>query len=79
MGRADELAALLDAHAARPDGGLAVIEAAGIGKTRLAGELADPGRSGGPSCSARCHDDEAGLPYGPVVEPRPGCRGRGVR
>ena len=49
VGRADELAALLDAHAAaRPDGGLAVIEGeAGIGKTRLAGELIDPARSRG--------------------------------
>ena len=38
VGRADELAALVDAHArAQPDGGLAVIEGeAGIGKTRLA-------------------------------------------
>ena len=71
VGRVDELAALLDAHAAaRPDGGLAVIEGeAGIGKTRLAGELADRVRSrGAVVLSARCHDDEARLPYGPVVE-----------
>jgi DNA-binding SARP family transcriptional activator len=71
VGRADELAALLDAHAAaRPDGGLAVIEGEpGIGKTRLAGELANEARSRGVVVlSARCHDDEAGLPYGPVVE-----------
>jgi DNA-binding SARP family transcriptional activator/predicted ATPase len=71
VGREDELTALLAAHAAaRPDGGLAVIEGeAGIGKTRLAGELADRARSrGAVVLSARCHDDEAGLPYGPVVE-----------
>jgi DNA-binding SARP family transcriptional activator len=71
VGRSDELAALLDAHAAaRPDGGLAVIEGeAGIGKTRLAEELADQVRSqGAVVLSARCHDDEARLPYGPVVE-----------
>jgi DNA-binding SARP family transcriptional activator/predicted ATPase len=71
VGREDELTALLAAHAAaRPDGGLAVIEGeAGIGKTRLAGELADrAGSRGAVVLSARCHDDEAGLPYGPVVE-----------
>ena len=71
VGRADELAALLAAHAAaRPDGGLAVIEGeAGIGKTRLAGELTDQVRSrGAVVLAARCHDDEARLPYGPVVE-----------
>src|SRR5215216_856285 len=71
VGRADELASLVDAHAAaRPDGGLALIEGeAGIGKTRLAGELVDHARSrGAVVLSARCHDDEAGLPYGPVVE-----------
>jgi DNA-binding SARP family transcriptional activator len=71
VGRVDELAALLGAQAAaRPDGGLAVIEGeAGIGKTRLAGELADRARSrGAVVLSARCHDDEAGLPYGPVAE-----------
>ena len=62
---------LVEAHAARqPDGGLAVIEGeAGIGKTRLAKELTDRVRAGGPVVlAARCHDDEAGLPYGPVVE-----------
>jgi DNA-binding SARP family transcriptional activator/predicted ATPase len=71
VGRGDELAALLDAHAAAgPDGGLAVIEGEpGIGKTRLAGELANAARSrGAVVLSARCHDDEAGLPYGPAVE-----------
>ena len=71
VGRADELASLVDAHAAaRPDGGLALIEGeAGIGKTRLAGELVDHARSrGAVVLSARCHDDEAGLPYGPLIE-----------
>jgi DNA-binding SARP family transcriptional activator len=71
VGRAEELAVLVDAHArAQPDGGLAVIEGeAGIGKTRLADELMAAARSrGAVVLAARCHDDEAGLPYGPIVE-----------
>jgi DNA-binding SARP family transcriptional activator len=71
VGRAEELAVLVDAHArAQPDGGLAVIEGeAGIGKTRLANELIASARSrGAVVLAARCHDDEAGLPYGPIVE-----------
>jgi DNA-binding SARP family transcriptional activator/predicted ATPase len=71
VGRADELGVLLDAHlAADPDGGLALIEGeAGIGKTRLARELmATVARRGGVVLAARCHDDQAGLPYGPVVD-----------
>jgi DNA-binding SARP family transcriptional activator/predicted ATPase len=71
VGRDAALAALVAAHAgARPDGGLAVIEGeAGIGKTRLANELVNRARSDGAIVlAARCHDDEAGLPYGPVVE-----------
>jgi DNA-binding SARP family transcriptional activator len=71
IGRAEALATLVDAHAAaQPDGGLAVIEGeAGIGKTRLANELVSLARSGGAVVlTARCHDDEAGLPYGPIVE-----------
>ena len=71
VGRAESLATLTDAHVgARPDGGLAVIEGeAGIGKTRLANELARQARTAGAVVlAARCHDDEAGLPYGPVVE-----------
>jgi DNA-binding SARP family transcriptional activator len=71
VGRAEELAVLVDAHAhAQPDGGLAVIEGeAGIGKTRLANELTTSARSrGAVVLFARCHDDEAGLPYGPIVE-----------
>jgi tetratricopeptide (TPR) repeat protein len=71
VGRAGELAALIDAHArAQPDGGLAVIEGeAGIGKTRLAHELGTYARSiGAVVLAARCHEDEASLPYGPIVE-----------
>jgi len=71
IGRAQQLAALLEAHAAaQPDGGLAVIEGeAGIGKTRLASELAQQARGvGAVVLGARCHNDEAGLPYGPLVE-----------
>ena len=63
--------ALGRAHAATAgDGRLAVIEGeAGIGKTRLAAELiAQVRERGGVVLAARCHDDEAGLPYGPVVE-----------
>ena len=70
-GREEQLAALLEAHAgARPDGRLAVIEGeAGIGKTRLASELIRRARADGSVVlEARCHDDEAGLPYGPMVE-----------
>ena len=71
MGRAAEVQALIDAHAAAtPDGAVAVVEGeAGIGKTRLADELARRARSAGSVVLvAHCHDDEAGLPYGPVVE-----------
>ena len=69
-GRAGELAGFVDAHArAQPDGALAVIEGeAGIGKTRLAEELT--GRAlaeGARVLAARCHDDEVGIPYGPIV------------
>jgi DNA-binding SARP family transcriptional activator/predicted ATPase len=71
VGRDESLAKLVEAYAgARPDGGLAVIEGeAGIGKTRLANELAGRARAAGAVVlAAHCHDDEAGLPYGPVVE-----------
>jgi DNA-binding SARP family transcriptional activator len=68
VGRSGELAALIAARAAAaPDGRLAVIEGeAGIGKTRLARELM--ASVAGSVLAARCHDDEAGLPYGPVVD-----------
>ena len=68
--RAQQLAALSQAHAAaQPDGRLAVIEGEpGIGKTRLATELARrAGSAGAVVLAARCHDDEAGLPYGPIA------------
>ena len=71
VGRHEDVAALTRAwEAAEPDGRLAVIEGeAGIGKTRLAAELAGhAGARGAVVLSARCHDDEAGLPYGAVVE-----------
>ncbi len=70
-GRDRELAALTAAHAAAAGGGqLVVIEGeAGIGKTRLFDELARRARAAGAVVlAARCHGDEAGLPYGPVVE-----------
>jgi DNA-binding SARP family transcriptional activator len=70
VGRANELDALVGAwRAAASDGRLAVIEGeAGIGKTRLAQELMrEVAGGGGTVLSARCHEDEAGIPYGPVV------------
>lgn len=71
VGRAAQLASLVAAHgAATPDGRLALIEGeAGIGKTRLSRELAARvADRGGVVLAASCHEDEAGLPYGPVVE-----------
>lgn len=71
VGRAKQLESLVAAHAAaQPDGRLAVIEGeAGIGKTRLAHELARRARDRGALVlAARCHDDEANLPYGAVIE-----------
>ena len=69
VGREQRARRAVGAHAAaRPDGRLAVIEGeAGIGKTRLAREL-PRARSAGLVLQARCHEDEAGLPYGPIVE-----------
>ena len=70
-GRAGVLDSLLKVHReAAADGRLAVIEGeAGIGKTRLAHELAASVASGGARVlGASCHDDEAGLPYGPVLD-----------
>jgi DNA-binding SARP family transcriptional activator/predicted ATPase len=68
VGRDEELETLVAAHrSAAPDGRLAVIEGeAGIGKTRLARELAES--VGAVALGARCHEDEAGLPYGPIVD-----------
>jgi DNA-binding SARP family transcriptional activator len=71
VGRADELAALVASwRAAIPDGRLAVIEGeAGIGKTRLGRELGTSvAAQEATVLAARCHDDEAGLPYGPMVD-----------
>jgi DNA-binding SARP family transcriptional activator/predicted ATPase len=71
VGRTDELAALVASwRAAIPDGRLAVIEGEpGIGKTRLGRELgASVAAQEGAMLAARCHDDEAGLPYGPMVD-----------
>jgi len=71
VGRSAELRAVVEAYgSATPDGHLLVIDGeAGIGKTRLLRELATVVQSqGGTVLAARCHDDEAGLPYGPVVE-----------
>jgi DNA-binding SARP family transcriptional activator len=71
VGRDSELDALLAAHRAAAEGGvLAVVEGeAGIGKTRLCLELASRARANGSLVmAAQCHDDEAGLPYAPIVE-----------
>jgi DNA-binding SARP family transcriptional activator/predicted ATPase len=71
VGRADELATLLNAYATLElDGRLVVIEGeSGIGKTRLARELtAHVAERGGLVLAACCHEDEAEIPYGPVIE-----------
>ncbi len=71
VGRTAELEALLKAHRSAAGGGvLAVVEGeAGIGKSRLCTEFAAVVESEGAIVlSARCHEDQAGLPYGPVVE-----------
>ena len=71
VGRDAELDALLDAHAAAAASGvLAVVEGeAGIGKTRLCVELASAAHGKGTVViAARCHEDEAGLPYAPIVD-----------
>lgn len=70
VGRAGDLEALEATHAAASgDGRLAVVEGeAGIGKTRLARELVAAARErGAVVLTARCHDDEAGLPYAAVT------------
>jgi DNA-binding SARP family transcriptional activator len=71
VGRGREWAALLDAYAGvATDGRLVVIEGeAGIGKTRLAAELAGHARSLGASVVAgRCYEEEAAVAYGPFIE-----------
>ncbi len=70
VGRDSELDALLAAHGAAAEGGvLAVVEGeAGIGKTRLCLELGTRVRAKGSLViAAQCHEDEAGLPYAPIV------------
>ena len=71
VGRTAELEALVDAHAAiAADGRVALVEGEpGVGRTRLAEELADTLRGAGAVVvSGHGYDDEAGLAYGPVVE-----------
>jgi DNA-binding SARP family transcriptional activator/predicted ATPase len=71
VGRDQELAALLADYArVGGDGRLVVIEGeAGIGKTRLAGELTGHARSLGASVVwGRCYEEEAGVAYGPFIE-----------
>src|SRR4029450_2733237 len=71
VGRAAEWAALLGGcGGVGPDGRLVVLEGeAGIGKTRLAAELADHARSLGASVvGGRCYEEEAGVAYGPFIE-----------
>ncbi len=69
-GRAAPLAGLLAVRdAIGEDGRLAVVEGeAGVGRSRLAAEVAAHAAADGATVlAARCHDDEARLPYGPVV------------
>ena len=71
VGRTTELERLVGLHRGCSDQGtLCIVEGeAGIGKSRLCAELlAAVERSGGGVLSARCWEDEAGLPYGPVAE-----------
>jgi DNA-binding SARP family transcriptional activator len=71
VGRAEEWAALRDAYAGvAADGRLVVIEGeTGIGKTRLAAELAGHARGLGASVVAgHCYEEETGVAYGPFIE-----------
>ena len=71
VGRDAELAQLLAAwQATGPDGRLAVVEGeGGIGKTRLAEELADIVRgAGGVVLSSRGYAGESAIAYGPIAE-----------
>ncbi len=70
-GRAVDLDALLATYRqVGSDGRVALVEGeAGIGKTRLAEELAERVRRDGARVAwARCYEDEAGLPYRPVAD-----------
>ena len=82
VGRAAEWAALLDAYAGvATDGRLVVLEGeAGIGKTRLAAELAGHARSLGAAVVAgRCYEEEAAVAYGPFIEALRGALAAGER
>lgn len=71
VGREAELATLVGLlEDPGDDGTVVVVEGeAGVGKTRLTEELvAGAGRTGATALTTRCHDDEAGLPYGPIVD-----------
>jgi DNA-binding SARP family transcriptional activator len=71
VGREPEWRALLDAYGAvAGDGRLVVVEGeAGIGKTRLAAELAGHARAlGGSVVSGRCYEEDTGVAYGPFIE-----------
>ena len=69
VGRDDERRLLEDAVAAGERGVLAIMGEAGIGKTRLARELARvAGRAGAHVIVGRCHDAEQILPFRPWVE-----------
>ena len=71
VGRVEELRALTESYEGiAADGRLAVIEGeAGIGKTRLATEFLEAaGARGAAVLSARCHEGEARIAYGPVAE-----------
>ncbi|HYY80681.1 MAG TPA: BTAD domain-containing putative transcriptional regulator [Actinomycetes bacterium] len=71
VGRVGEWAALLAAwQAVRRDGRLVVVEGeAGIGKTRLAEDLAGHARERGAAVVAgRCYEEETGVAYGPFIE-----------
>ena len=71
VGRDRELGALLAAYAAvGPEGRMVVLDGeTGIGKTRLADELAARVRaSGGAVASVRCLEDESGLAFGCAIE-----------
>jgi DNA-binding SARP family transcriptional activator/predicted ATPase len=71
VGRDTERAALIERFDGMGDEGrVVVIEGeAGIGKTRLAGELLAHARGrGAPVLAGRAYEEEAGLAYGPLVE-----------
>ncbi len=69
VGRADEWAAMLQTYQSINGGGRAIVLEgdAGIGKTRLAGELLAYGRNRGAEViAARCYEGEMQLAYAPI-------------